>query len=349
MTEKQDTNARHYGYTRSIVLIGGGDLMLHTAFAARHTGFAVTVVMAPRHAREALPVAGTPTGDTFAENGFPPVVMDDINKIAELPDYDWTGDDALGLCFGPAWVFSDAVRACFGRGMINFHPVPAPKYLGGAHYTWQILNGDRTGGCVLQEITKGVNVGPILRSHTFPYSDGARIPQDYFDENDRAGRDFFDRVVRDIHGDVAFPPTPLDDLADNREYYPRLYTVRNAYIDWAWTIAEIARFCDAFDAPYSGAASFLNSAEVRLSDVTVSAKRPDMHPFGAGIVVRRHQDAAWIVVRGGILKVGRVRFDDGADAMGTIKEGSRLLTPRSVLEQAMAFSPIITGDGIAND
>ena len=148
---------------------------------------------------------------------------------------------------------------------------------------------------------------------------------------------------------MAFPPTPLDDLADNREYYPRLYTVRNAYIDWAWTIAEIARFCDAFDAPYSGAASFLNSAEVRLSDVTVSAKRPDMHPFGAGIVVRRHQDAAWIVVRGGILKVGRVRFDDGADAMGTIKEGSRLLTPRSVLEQAMAFSPIITGDGIAND
>ncbi len=348
MIETQDTTPRRYGDTKSIVLIGGGDLMLHTAIVARNSGFTVTVVLAPRHAKETLPVAGTLTGATFKKNGFPSMVMENINEVADLSGFYWTGDDALGLCFGPAWVFSDAVRVCFGRGMMNYHPVPVPKFLGGAHYTWQIMHGDRNGACVLQEITQAVNAGPILRRHTFPYSDGARIPQDYFDENDRAGREFFDQVVRDIRDDVAFPLSLLDDLADDREYYPRLHTARNAYIDWTWTVAEIAQFCDAFAAPYEGAASFLNGAEIRLSDVNVSEKRPDMHPFGAGVIIRRRQNAAWVSAAGGILKVGCARFDDGTDAMGYIKEGSRLLTPWSVLEEATTFSPIITGDGITN-
>ena len=59
--------------------------------------------------------------------------------------------------------------------MLNFNGIPVPKYLGGAHYTWQILNSDKSGGNVLQEITENIDKGPILKSDYYELSSSAKI------------------------------------------------------------------------------------------------------------------------------------------------------------------------------
>ena len=338
----------NYKGTKDVALIGGGDLMVHAARLFMKRDVRVVVILAPRHAGETLPVSGTNTASAFKEDGAPVFIIDDINDWPALEVQDWTGDDSLALCFGPAWIFSPQVIAAFGRGMINFNGIPIPRYLGGAHYTWQIMHGDRTGGCILQAITDDLDRGPILRSTYFDLPEDVRTPQDYFEANHQKGSAFLESAIGDIVDGVAFESRDFTALDNERLYFPRLFTPKSAFIDWSWTIGEIARFCDAFDAPYIGAASFLNKKMVRFADVTIWEERADMHIFGAGLIVRRHLDAAWIAARGGILKAGRARFDDGTDAMGEIKEGSRLLTPLPVLEEALAFSPIITGDGVAN-
>ena len=207
---------RRFGHVEGIALIGGGDLMRQTARMMRKSGLQTTIVLAPRHAEEALPLASGPAKKAFADDGSAVHVVQDINAWPELESLDWAGANSLALCFGSPWIFGEHVLARFGAGMINFNGIPIPRYLGGAHYTWQILNGDRTGGCLLQEITMDVDRGPVLRRHLFDLPAGVRLPEDYFLANYEEGCRFMEQVIGDIRADKAFEPIEFSCLTSDR-------------------------------------------------------------------------------------------------------------------------------------
>lgn len=334
---------RRFGFVRRLVVIGGGDLMLEVGQRARALGYAVDVVLAPRHAEETLPLDGRPALPAWREAGFTPAVVADLNAPGALAAATPAGADALALCFGPAWVFSAPVIAAFGAGMVNFNGIPIPHYLGGAHYTWQILNGSRQGGCFLQAITTRLDRGDILRAEIFDLPAEVTTPQDYFVANHRAGVAFLGRALEDFRADRAFAPVPFSRVDPRRLYFPRLLTKHNAYIDWAWSGADIARFCQAFDEPYLGAASFWEGQEVRLKRVALEAGEPaPMHPYVSGLVVRRHGGRIWIGTTSGLLRVEAVRDAEARDVLTRVREGQRFSTPPEVLERARTFRPVIT-------
>lgn len=337
--------ARRFGRVTHVALIGGGDLMLRTARLARDAGLAATVVLAPRHAVEPLPLAGVKTHDAFAAGGFAIHVVDDINTWPDLGAADWTGAYALALGFGPSWIFGKAVLARFGAGMINFNGIPVPRYLGGAHYTWQILNGDRTSGCILQEITTEIDRGPILRRELFELPATVRVPDDYFRANFEVGCRFMEDAIADIRGDKPFPAIDFATFDEDRLYFPRLHTLENGWIDWSWAAADIERFCCAFDRPYAGASTFVDGSLVRLKDVRLADASEALHPFVAGLVVRRAAGEAWVAAMGGLLAVGAASLEDGRDASGLLKEGHRLHTPPDRLSRALTFRPALTSRG----
>ena len=340
---------RRFGHVESVALIGGGDLMRQTARMMRKSGLRTTIVLAPRHAEEALPLAGKPAKKAFADGGSAVHVVQDINAWPKLESVDWAGANSLALCFGSPWIFGEHVLARFGAGMINFNGIPIPRYLGGAHYTWQILNGDRTGGCLLQEITMDVDRGPVLRRHLFDLPAGVRLPEDYFLANYEEGCRFMEQVIGDIRADKAFEPIEFSSLDEGRLYFPRLNTLENGWIDWSWTALEIERFCCAFDRPYAGAATLLGGTVVRLSDVRLTETIEALHPFVAGLVVRNTAQEARIAARGGLLAVAAARSEDGGDAMGLLKEGRRLLTPSDRLSHALTCRPALTAKGFAEE
>jgi methionyl-tRNA formyltransferase len=248
----------------------------------------------------------------------------------------------LALCFGPAWIFSAEVRQAFGLGMLNFNGIPIPRYLGGAHYSWQILNGDRTGGCIVQEITETLDRGDILRAEYFDLPESVKVPRDYFIANFERGRSFIERLAADMLGGVAFPSRPMSELDAERLYFPRLLTTDNAFIDWSWDAEAIMRFCNAFDAPYAGAGTYLGDRLVRLREVSRAEGRDDFHPFTAGLVVRRHNDAAYVAAQGGLLRLGQVVDGaSGENCLTALREGMRLHTSPQRLEQARLFRPHI--------
>jgi methionyl-tRNA formyltransferase len=336
---------RRFGHVESVALIGGGDLMHQTAQILRQSGLRTIIVLAPRHAEEFLPVAGGPAKKAFADDGSAVHVVQDINAWQELESADWAGANSLALCFGPPWIFDEHVLARFGAGMINFNGIPIPRYIGGAHYTWQILNGDRTGGCFLQEITMDVDRGPLLRRHLFDLPAGVRLPEDYFLANYEEGCRFMEQAIADMRADKEFEPIEFTSLDESRLYYPRLNTLENGWIDWSWTALEIERFCCAFDRPYAGAATLLGGAMVRLSDVRLTEPIEALHPFVAGLVVRNIGQKASIAARDGLLTVTAARSEDGNDAMELLKEGRRLYTPPDRLSHALTCRPALTANG----
>jgi methionyl-tRNA formyltransferase len=315
--------------------------MLHTARRAKSAGLRVAAILAPRHAEERLPLGGEVTLPAFRALGIPVFVVPDLNDARDLLKGEWTGLDALAFCFGAAWIFKPEVLRAFGAGMVNYNPIPVPRYLGGAHYTWQILNGDRSGGCILQLITKRLDRGAILRARYFRIPAVARTPADYFLAYHRPGCELMDGALKDIMAGRRFKLKDYESLNARRLYLPRLNTLRNGYIDWRWSGAEIERFCCAFDRPYAGAGSFIDGVEIRLGDVRLE-KETKFHPFLSGLIVRRLGDRVWIAVDGGTLRVGSLRAE-GADVKALAREGRRFATPTDKLHEAAAYRPQLSG------
>lgn len=328
----------------SLTFIGGGTLMIATALHAKMIGYDVNAILAPRHATE--PVSSGTVESALREGGVDVAVVPDINAWNGLTDMVKPG--SLALCFGPAWIFSSAVIGAFSSGMFNFNGIPIPDYLGGAHYTWQILNGNRKGGCFLQAITERVDQGDVLRHEYFDLPESVRVPQDYFDANFAIGVTFLSRLLDDMKRGVAFERIPYAGFNADRLYFPRLFTRENAYLDWRWNGLEIERFCNAFDAPYPGAASFWRGREVRLRDVRFTRLGGGFHPYVSGLVVRKLPGKIWVAVRDGLIAPASLTDPDGESVIAAVREGDRLATPDERLWHGINYSAKFTSQGISN-
>lgn len=333
---------RSFKHIRQIVLIGGGNALTEIAHEIQKLNFEVSIILAPRHAVELL-ADGNPLIEHLKRGGFRFDVIEDINTLSSPPG---SGADSLVLCLGPAWIFSPAIRSAYGAGMFNINLIPIPTYLGGAHNTWQILNGNKDGGVIFQEITDELDRGPILRRHIYHLPDTVRTPNDFFEYNQRELMDFMRKLLFDMREGVNFPLQNFAFFDASRLYFPRLITRENGWINWNWDATEIERFCNAFDKPYSGAGTYIGGKEVRLSCVVAENNNPTyFHPFTAGLVVRKHMGYAWVAARGGLLKVGRFVDNEGRDVFSGVREGARLITPLDKLQHALAYRPKVTAMG----
>ncbi len=191
-----------------------------------------------------------------------------------------------------------------------------PQYRGGAHYTWQILRKNKIGCCNLQiineDMVQGVfDSGEIVKSKEYLFPPSARIPMDYFDHA--------------VQQEVAFIKEFLDEVQAGRDfklfrvqenfsiYFPRLYTKKQALIDWSWDTNDIESFICAFDDPYPGAATFINGRKVRLKRCFAEYNEGNFHPFQQGLIYKIDQKAVYVASRTGTIIVESVLDDDGKE------------------------------------
>jgi len=326
----------------ALVFIGGGQLMVDTIQAACQRGLRAGALLAERHAQETLS-SGRNLLDELAARKIPARVVGAANEI----DPALLGDDfqqSTALCFGPAWIFPTAVLARFTGGMLNFNGIPIPHYLGGAHYTWQILNGHRKAACHIQRITPDVDRGDLLLSEEFDLPEDVQTPADYFRENDRFGRVFLGRFLDQFVNGTPFAARPFAEVNPDRLYFPRLMTLDNGWIDWSWSGADIQDFCLAFGTPYKGASTHYNGRHIRLTG-TVLLPQPAhqrFHPFCSGLIVRKSDSSFCVAVAGGLLQVTAHAFDAGQTAP-VIREGDRLFTDADTLTRARLYRPRLAG------
>jgi RimJ/RimL family protein N-acetyltransferase/methionyl-tRNA formyltransferase len=314
-----------------VTLIGSGRLLETTAINLRQRGIDVLVVMASRHYSKFIE-------DRLVEQQIHFFSCDNPNSDDFLEAT--RAYTRLCLCFGPAWIFSSQILKHFGDRIFNYNGIPLPSYLGGAHFTWQILNDSFEGGAYIQQITMDIDRGPFYAAHTYSLpSSNKYLPSHYEEANHDAGFalicEFLDRCVQvqtlqPIH-------SGLPDWS-RLSYFPRLLSSRHAWIDWSWEGYEIERFCRAFGHPYSGATTLLSGDTVSLQGVSFESDH-SIHPFCAGIVgrVNLQTSEAMIYARGGRLHVSTIK-DVKTGYILQPRLGSRLVTPREKLDES--FMPV---------
>ncbi len=330
----------NFGKIDHIVLLGGARLLAEFAPHVKKQ-FQTTAFIAPRHFSEKVSDSET-LGDSIKRNQIPFLIIDDINKRPEAEKA--ITSRTLGIGLGPAWEFKKDIIDKFGGKLVNFMGIRLPRYRGGAHYTWQILRGNKVGACNLQIIKENIDSGEVIKNEEYALPSTARIPRDYFDVAMVEEISFLNKFLAEVKAQKDFSLTKLDE--STAEYYPFLSTVNQAFIDWNWSGGDIAKFICAFDEPYAGASTFIDGKLIRLKNCTLDKNEKPFHPFASGVIFRKWGNALYVATTQGALIVRGIFDETGKDLMQSIAVGQRIYTPLKFLDEAMRFSVVYDSKGL---
>jgi hypothetical protein len=274
---------------------------------------------------------------------------DDINTSEEFRSL--VTPNSIGIGLGEAYTFTTETLELIGRRIFDFMTIRMPRYRGGAHFTWQILQQNRIGAWYIQLVNEAMIPGTydqaeIIKTHEYIIPQWARTPADYFSVADAEGLKLFKNFTDEMVSGKDFQLTWLQE--NFSLYLPRLYTLRHGLINWNWTGDEIERFICAFDDPYQGASTFCNGKRVSLKKVQLEKGEGSFHPFMNGLIYRIFNKKVFVAVASGTLIIENISDETGTSCIDSLHTGDRLYTPQSMIDDAMLFNAEFDSKGIKN-
>lgn len=199
---------------------------------------------------------------------------------------------------------------------ICFHPSLLPAYRGGAAMQWQIIDGVKETGVSVFVPDEGADTGPIVLQRG-----GVAL-----DPTETTASLFFDKLLPlgvqamvdavDLIDSGRAQPRAQDEA---RATHQGLVDDAVAAVDLAKSAAEIdclVRGCD----PQPGAFVRVEGKPVRLYDARLEPEAGS----APGEVLSVDASGLRIALRGGVLRVGRVRADMGKEAASAFAERAGL-------------------------
>jgi methionyl-tRNA formyltransferase len=255
--------------------------------------------------------------------------------------------ELIALSFGARWILNRQVRETLFRGLVlNAHGTRLPIDRGGGGFSWRIMRGDRIGNLVLHEIDDGIDTGPILVSEEYIIPRRIQAPAEHEAYYIKQLSRFICDFLKTIFSERRHFEDSLQ-LNFNSTYYPRIHTPTHGWIDWSWPAADIEKFVLAFDDPYPGARTLWRGATVILGNCQLHVGEIGHHPFQKGLVIRNNRKWLTVALDGQhCLLVSDARDENGRDLIPHIKEGDRLFTPQSTLDEAKMTRVRFTPSGL---
>ena len=327
---------------KTLILFGGGASILDFALASKRRGLKTYVFAVTRHLDEIINDDTSLTLKRALQNNEVPFYhVSNINDSPELKTIILDNKACMGIGLGEAYTFTQETIDLFEGRLFDFMVIRLPQYRGGAHFTWQILRKNRIGCWNIQvintEMVPGVfDSGQILKTREYVIPQGARIPQDYFRVALAEALKLFVEFMDEIDAGKEFK---LARLQENFSvYFPRLNTIKHAFINWSWNTGDIETFICAFDDPYAGASTFLNGERVFIKDCQADYTEGGFHPFMSGLIYRVHGNVVFVATKDCALVFRKVCDEKGKDMISGLKVGQRFYTPVKYLEEAMLFN-----------
>ncbi len=324
-----------------VLLLGGGELLSICAIDLKAAGTQVVVITSPRQAAEIVSSGKTLT-EHLSTYAVAIHITEDVNSDSTVLGL--ICDESVGLSIAAAWIFRQPLISRFDGRLLNAHSMRLPRDRGSGGFSWLIMNGDREGMCLVHQIDKGLDTGPIVRHRAFLYPPTCRVPQDYREVFVAENRVFLAQLFNDIRNKHDFPL--LHQVEYLSTYWPRLSTEHSGFIDWSWGLRDIERFICAFDSPYAGASTFINGQRVYVKQCLISFVDGVFHPFQKGLVFRQDGNRQFVATDQGTLILDSVTDSSGANFAKQISLGDRFYTPIQQLELARQGRAVVTPFGL---
>lgn len=184
---------------------------------------------------------------------------------------------------------------------ICFHPSLLPRHRGASAINWAVIQGDRETGVTVFWPDRGIDTGPILMQKPVPIADDDTAGSLYFKRLFGLGVEAIVESVELIEAGIA--PSIAQD--ESRATYEPPCRDQHARVDFAKPARDVynlVRGCD----PQPGAYAALGGKRLRLYDPAFESTPANGPP---GTVLSIDSSAMRVALDGGVLAVGRVRFD----------------------------------------
>ena len=256
---------------------------------------------------------------------------------------------SLFISLGARYIFkANTINQLFRKNLINFHSTRLPYDAGGADITWRILREDRIDNQLCHIIDEGLDTGPIIDSSNSIYPKSCIIPADFKKFRKKLFLEFYKKTISNLKKGGFF------ELKNNPSYIgrynPRINTEIDGIIDWNLNPYDLISFINAFDEPYKGASTFLNTGnfgKIFIKSAQLHAGDSSNHPYMSGIVSRHDKD--WLVVCTNSkhsLLIEKVIDKKGENIIKKIKVGDRFYSPSAELEKAKKTRITYTSSGM---
>lgn len=332
-----------FGKIDNFILLGGGSLATKLIMKLKKYNHKVSLITGQRNLKEEISDLQKISFERFLkENKINYIVSKNVNEDPNV--HNEITSNSLGISLGAPWILSANFIEKFGGKLLNVHGTRLPQNRGGATWSWQILQNNNLGYCLIHILEPGIDTGPIVKYKEFFYPSYCRTPKEfqeyYINQNLEFLLDFFKQVLNN----VDFVITNQSEYFST--YWPRLATEYHGFIDWNWTLEEIELFIRAFDEPYQGASTFIKDKHVFVKNCYINFNDGRFHPFQQGIVYRKNNESIFVATKNGTLIVRNIVDEKGKSFINQINLGDRFYTPLKFLERAKKFRALYTSDGL---
>ena len=244
--------------------------------------------------------------------------------------------NTLFVSLGARWIFTkNDITKFFKNNIINFHSTRLPFDKGGANISWKIINGDKIDNQLIHVVDDSIDGGPILLNAKSIIPHNCKTPNDYMDYHNLQLLNIYGDLIKKINNKHTFSLYNQPDYIGN--YNPRLNSEISSWIDWNMSSADLTKFIDAFDEPYTGAKTFINEKQVYLKSVYLHGGDYSSHPYKRGIVSRH--DKKWLTVctsDSHTILIEKILNKNNKNIISSIKEGDRFYTPNNFIDISLS-------------
>jgi methionyl-tRNA formyltransferase len=188
-------------------------------------------------------------------------------------------------------------------GTICYHPSILPRHRGASAINWAIIQGDTHTGLTIFWVDKGIDTGPILLQREVDIGPDDTTGSLYFNALFPMGVDAMVEAVELIKKGEA-PRIPQDESKATHE--PPCDD-RVASVDFAKSIMDIYNLIRGCD-PQPGAYTTVKGKKVRFYEAKMNLSATKKKP---GEIVSIEEEGLQFAVKGGIIRVGKLRVDKG--------------------------------------
>ena len=189
-------------------------------------------------------------------------------------------------------------------GTICYHPSLLPKHRGASGINWAIIQGDTRTGLTILWVDKGIDTGPILLQKEVEIAPDDTTGSIYFNRLFPMGIDALVEAVDLIKSGQA-PKIPQDHALAT---YEPPCDDRYAGIDWSKPAREVYNLIRGCD-PQPGAHSTLAGKKVKFYQAQLIEAAQEGEP---GQIVGIEGGEVVVALKGGALKIGKMKADKGA-------------------------------------
>ena len=272
------------------------------------------------------------------------IIEKDINKSKKLIKI--IKKNSLGIGVAEPWKFNKNLIKKFNTNLIDYMGIPLPRYRGGAHFTWMILQNEKKNGACFQHINEKSEQGIYDSGDKIEYINYSnlnnKIPIDYFNKEAEIALKIFKTLLHKITNNKKIKYNKINE--SDSYFLPRLNTKKNGWVNWQiWDAHEITNFINAFSFPYPGASSYIDKNRIFLRNAKIF-KKGKYHPFQSGLIVRINKIGLFVIANKAIILIKNYNFENNKVTTPFI--GQRLFTPQNVLDESLNFIPSYNSKGL---